>query len=64
MKCNCGYEREYDWETKTYTGDTDFIETGLIAVFEKNGGYYPITDKKIVWACPECGALKIDMGSL
>lgn len=76
MKCNaCGYEYEVEIgnkyiDTKIIKGDKAFIETSIqckIALVDDClyfGGYLknPIeVDEKIVYACPKCGTLKIEV---
>jgi hypothetical protein len=57
MKCNCGYEREYDIDTKTWIGKEDFIYSDMKITYNNNYSEY----KKIVYICPKYGTLKIDI---
>lgn len=74
MKCICGYEQIPDWDSWNLeqkleenpdfkNGDKDFIRSNSSINFqlEESGYTYSGDSNCTVFACPECGTLKIEI---
>jgi hypothetical protein len=57
MECKaCGYIRQFDFDNNKWVGDDDFIYIQTIVIHDT------WEDKsKAIYACPECGTLKLDI---
>lgn len=64
MKCVCGYEKLYDWQTNDgkEIGDEDFIRIDCFGKpFEtdkKESDYYGDYENGYMYACPKCMTVK------
>ena len=61
MKCNCGFEEKWNAEKAVFEGGYQFIPSELKLSYETDGNYYRNMNSAVVYICPKCGTLKINL---